>query len=532
VDAESGGITVRDASSWPAVNGLSYYASAGLNLGSPDALLLPDTQAAARVSGDDDAIIASAFAPGRFVVVDGEHMFDGTREEAEAILHGRVVRGDHDKPVAETEGVSPNALPSARDSDTSSVSARLPGLAAPLADHVPGCTTSTTYALLIQGADDSAMNRDMERIKEMFGRGGIPAALVSEAKPGAERPLDEIKAKWQRIKAQATRCDHVFIYITAHAANNGMAIIDTPRKYKDGTPVEWDGLAASDFDFGNCRACHITIIIDTCFSAKALTAFRARLEPLTGRKAFIMSATDANNEAMYFMRFDPTGATGGAFTTALVTSFNEQVEMSGGGNVSLGTVFDNANTSLAGSLRSSLRMMNSQWWERKLQPGETCVELVGTATTGAQPQTPTPSPTPVTDNSPPVVSPIQAVLGSDSITRYTVLVNDPDGDILTAVWEGRDCGPQAGTPWNETLEAQGEFEMGWQHTATNCHRDTFRTPEPHPVHANTVIKVTISDASSLTDAHLKKFHWQVVCTYTGVATGTGPACSAPVPAPK
>jgi hypothetical protein len=132
------------------------------------------------------------------------------------------------------------------------------------------------------------------------------------------------------------------------------------------------------------------------------------------------------------------------------------------------------------------------------------------------------------ENRPPLVSPIQAVLGSGSLTRYTVIVSDPDGDILTVVWDGRDCGPQAGRAFNDTLEGQGESEMGWQHTATDCHRDTFRTPEPHPVHANKVIRVTVSDANSLTDAHFSRYHWQVVCTYTGVASGTGPACAAPV----
>ncbi len=133
-------------------------------------------------------------------------------------------------------------------------------------------------------------------------------------------------------------------------------------------------------------------------------------------------------------------------------------------------------------------------------------------------------------NRPPVVSPIQAELAYPSLTTYSVVVSDPGGDVLTALWEGRDCGkPQTFGPKNDRLEGgQGGFEMLWDHAVTFCHPVTFRTPEPLPEHANTVIKVTISDASSVTDAALKKFHWQVVCTYTGVASGTGPACSAPV----
>ncbi len=134
----------------------------------------------------------------------------------------------------------------------------------------------------------------------------------------------------------------------------------------------------------------------------------------------------------------------------------------------------------------------------------------------------------VRPNRPPVVSPIEAVLRrNDSITTYSVVVSDPDGDVLTAVWEGRDCGPQAGRPFNDTLEGSGGFEMSWQHTNSACHR-TEPLGEPNPVHANTVIRLTVSDASSLTDATLKRFHWQVVCTYTGVADGTGQACAAPV----
>ncbi len=132
-------------------------------------------------------------------------------------------------------------------------------------------------------------------------------------------------------------------------------------------------------------------------------------------------------------------------------------------------------------------------------------------------------------NRPPVVSPIQGEYESGNITRYSVIVSDPDGDFLTALWEGRDCGaPQTFGPKTDKLGAQGRFEMVWAHTAAYCHRETFKTPEPNPDHANTVIKVTISDAGSVADAILRKFLWQVTCTYNGAADGTGLACSAPV----
>jgi len=542
VDAESGGITVRDASSWPAVNGLSYYASAGLNLGSPDALLLPDTQAAAG-RFDSLEIGDAPFAPGRFVVVAGDEVFDGTPEEAQSILQGRVVHGDDAGPFAGADDVrgvlSPlaalnsdqevDAPVAALDGNISPVFARLPGLASPLTDHVPGCTTSTTYALLIQGSDDSAMNKDMDRIKEMFGRGGVPAALVFQATPGGERPVDDVRAKWQQIKAQATPCDHVFIYITAHATKSGTAAIDTSRKYKDGTPVEWDGLSPSDFDFGNCRACHITVIIDTCFSGKALAGFRALLEPLTGRKAFVMSATDAANESISFPWLNPAYATGGAFTTALVKSFNEQVASSGGGNISLGTVFDNANTSLEGSLRPSLRMMNPQWWERKLKPGETCALVVITPTAGVQVQTPTPSPTPTptpsptpsrTPTPPPafapgmpvdadVVSPVRATFFPDErATTYEIRIVEFANIIFIGdgiSWSKPNCGTT-----EYTKPGPGRHLLRWHHPHPPCDATTD--------HSDVTITalIVVSTSGGTTRA--------IECKYQGAETNVGKPC--------
>jgi hypothetical protein len=114
-----------------------------------------------------------------------------------------------------------------------------------------------------------------------------------------------------------------------------------------------------------------------------------------------------------------------------------------------------------------------------------------------------------------VVSPIQAVLTpAIYLTTYSVLVSDPDGDLMSHRWEvtaGRDCLYHS----SSKRVSQGEFRLDWQHTPGVCHLN--ESNEPHPVHANTVISVIISDGT-----------WTVTCTYTGVQSGTGPACSAPV----
>jgi hypothetical protein len=238
-------------------------------------------------------------------------------------------------------------------------------------DHVPGCDHATTYALLIPGSDESAMNGDVSHVKNMFGHGGIPPALVWEHKPPTEHPVEDVAAKFKEICSRATECDTIFLFISSHGTRGGAAKLDSTAVNKDGSPVDFESLTAAYFNFKECKACHIIIIIDSCYSGRMLDQFKTMLTPLTGKKAVVMSSADAAHESVAYGSWDPRGKTGGAFTDAFTDAFSKMAE--GGKDVSLSEAFTAADVDLAGTvIVSAAREQNPQFWERKLAPGETC----------------------------------------------------------------------------------------------------------------------------------------------------------------
>ena len=279
VDAETGAVAAKDEMSWPSINGGSFYGSAGRNMDSPDAIQKPPKRP-----------------------------------------------GATPPPVTTIEPAGAR-----------------PAYLAPVEDHVPGCPYPSTYALIIQGSDEGSMADDAKSIKDLFGHGGIPPAGVRSWKPhDHSQPVDEVRAEFKKIQDEATSCDSIFIYITGHGTRGGSVKLDTDATSKDGIPRIFENLTAGAFNFSKCRACHITIIIDSCYSGKMLNAFKAQLEPLTGRKAIVMSASDATHQSGAYEWWNPKGRSGGAFTDALVDSFNAKAK--GGGTVDLGRAFDDANT--------------------------------------------------------------------------------------------------------------------------------------------------------------------------------------------
>lgn len=419
VDAESGQATVKDADSWPALNKMSYYRLNDSLAKSPDLLLVPSSKAPKSIG---------PVAPA---------------------------------PVAVAGGPMP------RD------------LSPRMFDHVPGCSKATTYALLVQGADEGPQRGDMDQVKSFFGHGGIPPASVYQWKPTAGKsPRDEINMMWAKIKAAATICDYVFVFVTSHGNRNGQEQLDTDATNKDGSPVGYESWSPKNLDWSNCHACHITIIIDACYSGRTLKDLIPVFQPMTGKKVIIMTSSDANHESGSYGWYDLKGRTGGAFTNALMDSFNST--SAGGATVNLGSVFDNANTDLASTIFSTaIRTQNPQYWERKLQPGETCQVLpTGTINTF------TPTPTPVT-NRPPKITRFYASF-SRPVTTYTVEATDPDGDPLTYTWSS-----------NVTC---GVFTGGNSTTATWSHPDKSlggNCPD-EPVHPG-AITVTVSDGKGGTD---------------------------------
>lgn len=102
-------------------------------------------------------------------------------------------------------------------------------------------------------------------------------------------------------------------------------------------------------------------------------------------------------------------------------------------------------------------------------------------------------------NRPPEVRPIRAFFDPGRfMTTYDVLASDPDGDALTYVWSGADCG--------EAATAPGEpYRLRWRHPHPPC--------DPTTEHANIEVAVDVGDGRS-----------KVRCTFRGAADGVGPPC--------
>lgn len=107
-------------------------------------------------------------------------------------------------------------------------------------------------------------------------------------------------------------------------------------------------------------------------------------------------------------------------------------------------------------------------------------------------------------NRPPEVGPIRAFFDPGRfMTTYDVLASDPDGDALTYVWQGADCGEAATVP--------GEpYRLRWRHAHPPC--------DPTTEHATILVIVDVGDGRST-----------VRCIFRGAADGVGPPCRRVVP---
>ena len=388
VDGETGAVTMKDESSWPSLNGATYYATAAKNVDSPDALVKP------------------AIRPGATPPVKSRLEPNGAR----------------------------------------------PAFLAPGEDHVPGCTNPMTYSLVIQGSDEGSMENDREGILDNVVKGATQHVWTPS--PGAH-PVAEVQALWAKIQAAATPCDSVVIYITAHGTRGGAAKLETDLVSKDGIPVGFESFTASTLNFKSCKACHILIIIDTCYSGKMLNDFAKILQPLPGRKATVMSATDATHESGAYEWYNLKGRTGSAFTNAVVDAWK-----SGGQAPNPQQVFNDANTEIAGTaFTDTIQKQSPQYWTRTLVPGETCSAIP----TGTINPPPTPQPTPPvgaqtnppsTASAPLVFRSFIATFQEDlSTTSYKIAVDDPAGGQLLYYWSIKaSCGniavPQQHTDQN------------------------------------------------------------------------------------
>lgn len=101
---------------------------------------------------------------------------------------------------------------------------------------------------------------------------------------------------------------------------------------------------------------------------------------------------------------------------------------------------------------------------------------------------------------PPAVEPISATVALPQ-TTYSVTALDPDGDTLSYVWSGNNCG---------TITGETSATMVWTHDDDVC-------PHTTADHADATIVVVVTARD-----------WEVTCRYLGAAAGVGSACEDPV----
>ncbi|HXQ24967.1 MAG TPA: C13 family peptidase [Candidatus Acidoferrales bacterium] len=390
VDAATGELTKRDVTSWPIINGLSYYGNHDANMKSPDLLSGPK-----RPSGSKPTANAPAAHGLTAVIRDARYgtstrVLDSTDRNVRGHLMLASLLADR-TPFLHLPLVARAAVPQPQT---------------PAASSGGG----TTYGMIIEGADESDENADIQNITGLFGHGGIPPASVRFNKPsesvglngpGRSPRMDALKTQFEQQCLAAGPDDTLFVYITAHGITPGKdgVQLDSNGVYKSGDPVTYETLTANSFDFSKCRPCRIIIIIDACYSGKMASDFNDILKKLPCPPNYtIISATDSTHESRGYYSWDWRGPTGGFFTNKFISAFNDQAASSPGGNVDLAQTYTTTKEVMNGSWRSGVSDQAPQIYVRTgcacgaRKETQTAGGGTGSSTTGQPGTSPQPNP--------------------------------------------------------------------------------------------------------------------------------------------
>lgn len=380
VDAVSGALTKMDEMSWPLINGLSYYGKHSVNVKSPDLMAGPQLAPKAAANAASARTFAASFRDARYRIAIHRLKMTGHARP-------RLLRVSLPVPLSRPHAL--NLLPPLPMGQS----------------QVPG-SGGQTYALLIEGEDESSSDADMATAEHLIGNGGIPPAgdiqrstpadTTSSSKQGARG--EDIAAKFQKVCSEAGPNDTVFLYITAHGRGPNVdgVRIGTNAIDKDGTEIQTELLGSGSFDFSNCRPCNIIIIIDACYSAVMASHLNDKLKKLPCPPNYtIIASADATHGAAYYESWQLSGKTGGVFTNRFRTAFDSQSASSPGGNVDLNQVFDAAKEDMSNtwSYKNRIANQNPQIFVRT--PRCPCQPPTQNTCNNGQPGTPnTPQPNP------------------------------------------------------------------------------------------------------------------------------------------
>jgi fibronectin type 3 domain-containing protein len=314
-DVQTGEIEVYQRTSWPMINGLTYYGNSKVNETSPDLVKAPEWE-------PEDLQVASISEYDDQLVIE-------------------MNRRGH--------------------------------------DHKPDCPDARTHALFINGYNEDRCIADVERAKTLLGRGGIPpAGTIREYVPPTANAVPTVQQYWNDVCDAAQECDTVLFYASSHGTANGKIGLVMSFNPKDGEPLHVRFLRPSDLDFDRCKACHIIFILDFCHAAYWINYAKPILQAKEGRKAWMLAASSDEFGAAGYSYFNndwelihaqiPEGS---FFTRAFVDAFEYYADNNPDDPVDLTTAYYHAQTTLQSdtyTYTSGARAQHPRNWERQYDP--------------------------------------------------------------------------------------------------------------------------------------------------------------------
>jgi hypothetical protein len=289
-------------------------------------------------------------------------------------------------------------LPSERPDNTQAINIKnLKEKLFSVLSHVPGsdCPDAQTFVLIIQGDKGGNFAGSAAEMNTFLQAQGVPAGNITQFQTfNSLDPEHQMLGIMEALYTKMRPCDTFYLYITTHSSK-------TPAFYfqKLGDPDLFNKtrnplfssdkivMLASTFQIIKCPACHVTIVIQSCYSGGYITGegfnnFSRVLDSKPGVQALIMTSSAAEKPSTgytgpvsRFLWLRPRRA-GGSFTQDFIDAHSDSsADINGDGKIDTFEAFTKAKKD---NLSEEPQFWSSTW------AGETC---------GYVP-TPTPSPSP------------------------------------------------------------------------------------------------------------------------------------------
>ena len=258
VDAESGAVTVRNATSWPQINGVNHYPDDDNNATANDLVQVGSRKAQVARTASITPIL-NVLRTGR------DHVPGATNPTTYALLIQGNSRSD-------------------METDLVNMKANLFG-----PNGLSGPSVITEWSPPTEGVVDG------------------PA---------------QIQALFDGICAQAREQDTILVYVTSHAFRSGTISIQNGVESDESTTPDGFLFPEFSLKAANCRACHVIYMIDTCHAGEAMVKWSTQTPHAGQKMTILASSLSTETSGGVTRRINAeTGKTlGGHFTNAFLAS--------------------------------------------------------------------------------------------------------------------------------------------------------------------------------------------------------------------